>query len=78
MIKSITQEFDYGCGIACFAFALDISYKEATIILGPKQSLSNRFWVKDLRTALNNSGLKLILLDISTIGYESQFIKTEQ
>ena len=58
MRKSITQEFDYGCGIACFAFTLDISYKEATIILGPKQSLSNRFWVKDFRTALNNSGLK--------------------
>ncbi|HUC95803.1 MAG TPA: hypothetical protein VMR76_02485 [Candidatus Saccharimonadia bacterium] len=58
MRKSITQEFDYGCGIACFAFALKISYKEATILLGPKQAKSNRFWVKDLTTALNNSGLK--------------------
>ncbi len=58
MRKSITQEFDYGCGIACFAFALNISYKEASTILGPKQANSNRFWIKDLTAALNGAGLK--------------------
>ncbi len=58
MRNSITQEFNYGCGIACFAFALNISYKEATTLLGPKQSISNRFWVKDFVLALNSSGLK--------------------
>jgi predicted double-glycine peptidase len=56
--KSITQEFDYGCGIACFAFALNISYKQAVKLLGPKQTVSNRFWVKDLTAALNRAGLK--------------------
>ncbi len=56
MRKSITQEFDYGCGIACFAFALNIKYKEAAAILGSKQANSNRFWVKDFAAALNNSG----------------------
>jgi len=58
MRQSVTQEFDYGCGIACFAFALGISYKQATVILGEAQSTSNRFWVKDLVKALNENGLQ--------------------
>lgn len=58
MRKSITQEFDYGCGIACYAFALNISYKKAVELLGPEQALSNRFWVKDLNKALNKAGLE--------------------
>lgn len=57
MRKSVTQEFDYGCGIACFAFALNVSYKEAASILGRKQANSTRFWVKDLTKALNQAGL---------------------
>jgi len=56
--KSITQEFDYGCGIAYFAFALNISYQQSVKLLGPKQTVSNRFWVKDFTTALNRAGLK--------------------
>lgn len=43
MRESITQEFDYGCGIACFAFALGVNYKEATLLLGEKQANSQRF-----------------------------------
>lgn len=57
MRKSITQEYDYGCGIACFAFALKITYKEAVNLLGKEQSNSNRFYVKDLTDALNRNGL---------------------
>lgn len=60
MRESITQEFDYGCGIACYAFALGISYKKAAKQLGEQQAQSNRFWVKDLREALNKSGLSYI------------------
>jgi hypothetical protein len=56
MKKSITQEFDYGCGIACYAFAINLSYKEAATRLGAKQASSTRFWVKDLTTALNDAG----------------------
>ena len=56
MQKSITQEFDYGCGIACFAFALQITYKQAETLLGAKQAASTRFWVKDLTAALSNAG----------------------
>lgn len=58
MRQSITQEFDYGCAIACFAFSLSISYKQATDLLGEAQSSSNRFWVKDLEQALNENGLQ--------------------
>lgn len=65
MRKSITQEFDYGCGIACFAFALGVNYKEATLLLGEEQANSQRFWVKDLVIALNKFGLN----------YEAKYIK---
>lgn len=58
MRKCVTQESDYGCGVACFAFALGISYKQATVLLGKAQSNSNRFWVKDLAQALNDNGLR--------------------
>lgn len=57
MRKSVTQEFDYGCGIACYAFVLGISYKEAKQKLGEEQAKSSRFWVKDLARALNDAGL---------------------
>lgn len=65
MRESITQEFDYGCGIACFAFALDLSYQLAVERLGDEQTNSNRFWVKDLTSALNQSGKN----------YESKYFK---
>lgn len=56
MRQSITQKFDYGCGIACFAFALGISYKKAEEMVGQEQATSTRFWVKDLTKALNKAG----------------------
>lgn len=66
MRKSITQEFDYGCGIACFAFALNISYKQAENILGKKQSKSERFYVKDFTEALKKEGK----------AYQSKYVKS--
>lgn len=56
MRESITQEFDYGCGIACFAFALEMTYQEAAKYLGMTQANSNRFWVKDFKTAVKSLG----------------------
>ena len=35
---------------------MEVSYKQATKILGKNQSVSNRFWVKDFTSALNNNG----------------------
>jgi hypothetical protein len=56
MRESITQEFYYGCGIACFAFALEITYKQAANHLGELQANSTRFLIKDFTAALNNTG----------------------
>lgn len=56
MRKSITQESDYGCGIACFAFATKSTYKEAEQFLGNEQAKSERFWCSDLASELNRAG----------------------
>ena len=57
MKKSITQEVPNGCGIACFGFVCNISYKEAEEFLGPEQAKSNRFIIKHFRNELNRFGL---------------------
>ena len=57
MRKSITQEHDYGCGVACFAFALNMTYRQAVEHLGHQQANSDRFWIKDFTTALNSSNV---------------------
>lgn len=67
MKKSITQEFDYGCGIACFAFATNMTYKQAANYLGQQQASSTRFWVKDLTLVLNLYCKK----------YESKYVNTK-
>ncbi|MCC7288996.1 hypothetical protein IT414_01210 [bacterium] len=58
MRKSITQEKPNGCGIACFAFVFDISYRQAEEFLGAEQANSNRFIVKRFREELNRYGQK--------------------
>ncbi len=60
MRKSITQEFDYGCGIACFAFAANLSYKQAERFLGSEQAKNERFWCKDLALELNRAGKRYV------------------
>ena len=60
MRKSITQEKPYGCGIACFAFVANISYKGAEEFLGNEQANSDRFILKHFREELNRFGLKYI------------------
>ena len=60
MRQAVTQEFDYGCGIACYAFALGISYKDAATRLGEVQANSQRFWVKDFNKAMNQAGLPYV------------------
>lgn len=60
MKHSITQEAPYGCGIACFAFVANLSYKEAELFLGLEQAMSNRFTVKHFREELNRFGLNYL------------------
>ena len=57
MKKSITQEFDYGCGVACFAFAANLTYKKAVKALGREQTVKFGWKPSDLTKALNNYGL---------------------
>jgi len=56
MNKSVTQEHPYGCGIACFAFMCDLTYKQAAKFLGPKQANSNRLIIKHFVEELNRFG----------------------
>jgi len=58
MKNSITQESPNGCGIACFAFVCNISYKQAEEFLGQEQAKSDRFIIKNFRDELNRYGLR--------------------
>jgi hypothetical protein len=56
--KPVTQEFGYGCAIACAAFSLGLSYKQTESLVGEKQAVKERFWVKDLNEFLNSQDLE--------------------
>ena len=60
MKKSITQEMPYCCGIACFAFVCNTSYKQVADFLGLEQAKSDRFLVKHVREELNRFGVRYI------------------
>lgn len=55
--KPVTQEFDYGCAIACLAFLLNKTYKQTAELVGIVQANKERFWVKDLNEFINSQGL---------------------
>ncbi len=64
--KSVVQEFEYGCGVACYAFVFGLTYSQAAWQLGEAQATSERFYVKDLRDALSVAGLLYISKHIKT------------
>lgn len=55
-MKSITQELDYGCGVACFAFVCGMSFREAVTFLGKEYSVKHGWKPSHLVTALNRYG----------------------
>jgi hypothetical protein len=58
-MKLIAQEDSYGCGVACVAFALNKSYKEALSLFpnGKKRARSiPDFYCRELVWILNNTG----------------------
>ena len=57
MMKSITQELDYGCGVACFALVCDMNFEEAVTFLGKEYSVKHGWKPSDLVMALNRFGL---------------------
>jgi hypothetical protein len=48
-MQPVTQEYDYGCAIACIAFVLGLSYKETASMLSLLQQSSDRYYVQNLR-----------------------------
>ena len=58
VVKSITQKLDYGCGVACFAFACEMSFDEAVTFLGKHYSVKRGWKPSDLVTALGQFGLR--------------------
>lgn len=57
MKNSITQEFDFGCAIACIAFVMELNYGQVEELVGTEQACSTRFYVKNIREFLNDQGL---------------------
>lgn len=56
MLESITQQHDYGCGIACVAFATGKSYQDTLKVLSADVAETKGFFCKDLIAALNTHG----------------------
>ena len=57
MKQPITQEHNYGCGVSCFAFVSDVTYKEAVELLGRELSVRNGWRPTDLVRELTKQGL---------------------
>lgn len=47
---------DYGCGVACFAFACNMTFKQAVEFLGQEYSTKHGWRPSDLVAALNRCG----------------------
>jgi hypothetical protein len=58
MKKSVTQESDYGCGVACFAYICDMTYRQAIKFLGKEYSVKHGWRPSDLVAELNGYGFK--------------------
>ena len=56
MLKSITQQHAYGCGVACVAFATGSSYENILKVLPVEPAQTKGFFCKDLVAALNTYG----------------------
>jgi len=66
MRKAVTQEEPMGCGIACAAFALNKSYKEAKeLFSNPENSSTIGYYCENLVEALKEGGLSYIFEKIS-------------
>ena len=58
MRKSVTQEYDYGCGVACFAFVCNVTYQEALKLLGRESTVKFGWKPSDLCKELILQGYK--------------------
>lgn len=56
MRKSVTQQSEYGCGVACFAFVCELSYEQAVVMLGREYSVKSGWRPSDLVAQLRVGG----------------------
>jgi hypothetical protein len=57
MKQMITQEDCMGCGAACVAFAVNVSYEQAAIVLGQDKARTVGFQLREIVEALEWYGL---------------------
>lgn len=54
----VVQEDDFGCGVACVANLLNISYKQTLYLFDqPNKSRTEGFWCREIVAALRNAGI---------------------
>jgi hypothetical protein len=68
MKQSVTQELDYGCGVACFAFVTNMTFQQAIVFLGREYSVANGWRPTDIVAALNNFGYR----------YKNNYVRRKQ
>ena len=56
MKQSVTQELHYGCGVACFAFVCNMTFRQAVAFLGKEYSTKHGWRPSDLVAELNRYG----------------------
>ncbi len=56
-MKLVAQEDSMGCGVACVASVLEISYKDSMKLFDEKRSSTKGYYLKDLLQALNKKGV---------------------
>jgi hypothetical protein len=69
-MNSVTQDHGLGCGVACVATLLGITYQKALSLFkdGKKRAAKSGFYCKDIVAALERAGLQ----------YEYKYIKPKQ
>ena len=56
--KPITQKHPMGCGVACVASLLGLSYSKTFKFFDKNKASTNGYYIKDIVLALNEKGLK--------------------
>ncbi len=57
MRKVVLQEHGMGCGVACVAYVLDLSYKKSLALFAqPEKAWSSGYYCRDLIAALDEGG----------------------
>ncbi len=57
MIRTVTQELDYGCGVACFAYACNMTFEQALTFLGRSYSMKHGWRPGDIVAEFKRYGL---------------------